>query len=284
MVIPARWMATGLGLNDFREDMLNDERIRSLTIFDVSKEVFPSVEVKGGICYFLWQEETKGKCAVTNVRDGIRTGPNLRVLNDFDIFVRNNESLKILDRVLNKEEDSITSILSVDKEFGWTSNYKDFSQSKRKGHVPLYYIRNGKRFVGYKNRKEVDKSADLIDCWKVLIPAAGSDGGQRIPDYVLGKSLIAGSPSVCTQSYLFFKLNTQDEAESMQSYLTTRFFRFLVSLRKITQHATKSTYTWVPMQTWDRVWTDEQLFDKYKLSKRQITHIENLISPVELND
>ena len=183
-----------------------------------------------------------------------------------------------------KEEDSITSILSVDKEFGWTSNYKDFSQSKRKGHVPLYYIRNGKRFVGYKNRKEVDKSADLIDCWKVLIPAAGSDGGQRIPDYVLGKSLIAGSPSVCTQSYLFFKLNTQDEAESMQSYLTTRFFRFLVSLRKITQHATKSTYTWVPMQTWDRVWTDEQLFDKYKLSKRQITHIENLISPVELND
>ena len=203
MVIPARWMATGLGLNDFRENMLNDERIRSLTIFDVSKEVFPSVEVKGGICYFLWQEETKGKCAVTNVRDGIHTGPNLRVLNDFDIFVRNNESLKILERVLNKEEDSITSILSVDKEFGWTSNYTDFSQSKRKGYVPLYYIRKGKRSVGYKSRKEITKSADLIDYWKVLIPKAGSDGGQRIPDYVLGKSLIVGSPSVCTQSYLF---------------------------------------------------------------------------------
>ena len=114
------------------------------------------------------------------------------------------------------------------------------------------------------------------------MPQAGSDGGQKIPDVVLGKPLIVPSPSVCTQSFLFFYVGSGDKAKSVQSYYVTKFFRFLISLRKITQHATHATYTWVPLQTWDRTWTDKALYKKYGLSQDQIDYIESVIKPLNL--
>ncbi len=101
---------------------------------------------------------------------------------------------------------------------------------------------------------------------------------------VLGPCFIAESPSVCTQTYLFFYVSSKKQAESVQSYLNTRFFRFLVSLRKITQDAARSTYTWVPQQVWDRTWTDEALYKKYDLSKDEIAHIEACIRPKDTAD
>jgi site-specific DNA-methyltransferase (adenine-specific) len=110
-----------------------------------------------------------------------------------------------------------------------------------------------------------------------MVPQAGSDGGQKIPDPVLGASFIAPSPSVCTQTYLFFYVNSRLEAESIESYIRTKFFRFLVALRKITQHATRSTYTWVPQQKWSCTWTDEELYAKYDLATEDVAFIEDMI-------
>lgn len=282
MVIPARWMAGGLGLNDFRFSMLKDKRMRSLIDYPVAREVFPQVEVKGGICYFLWERDYIGESEVTNIRAGEVKGPNLRNLAEYDVFVRDHRAVKILRKILAKKEESITSILAVDKEFGWTSNFEDFHDKPLKNDVPLHYGRQGKRLIGYLKRNAVTKSEHLIDTWKVMIPQAGSDGGQRIPDIVLGRPFIAPSPSVCTQTYLFFYINSESGAESVQSYLSTRFFRFLVSLRKITQHATRSTYTWVPIQDWTTEWTDEKLYKKYGITKDEITFIESMIRPMEL--
>lgn len=142
-----------------------------------------------------------------------------------------------------------------------------------------------KRTVGYIARKEVTKSEHLIDTWKLLVPAVGS-GRERERsgiDLVLGPSLIAPSPSVCTQSFLFFFVSSREEAESLQSYYASRFFRFLVSLRKITQHATHSTYHWVPMQTWDRMWTDAELYAKYGITDEEVTFIESMIRPMSVS-
>lgn len=132
----------------------------------------------------------------------------------------------------------------------------------------------------------MEKSKHLIDTWKLLVPAVGS-GRERERsgvDLVLGPSLIAPSPSVCTQSYLFFYVSSKDEARSLQSYYVTRFFRFLVSLRKITQHATHSTYQWVPMQSWDRIWTDEELYRKYGVTSEEEAYIASLIRPMDVGD
>jgi len=149
--------------------------------------------------------------------------------------------------------------------------------------VALYYGRAGKRLVGGIARKDVTKSPHLIDKWKVMVSAAYGERGAR-PAMVLGPSFIAESPSVCTQTYLFFYVASKKQAESLQSYLNTRFFRFLVSLRKITQHATRATYTWIPQQTWDCVWTDKALYKKYGLSKADIAHIEACIRPRASDD
>lgn len=283
MIIPSRWMSSGLGLTEFRETMLNDNRISHLIDFPVASEVFQGVEIKGGVCYFLWQKDYHNECNVTMIRSGESLGPFPRKLGKYDVFVRDARSEIILNKILKFGEESITSLLSVDKEFGWTSNFEGFDDIQGVGKVPLFYIRKGIRAVGWIDEKKVLKSRHLIDTYKVLIPAAGSDGGQKIPDIVLGKPLIVGSPSVCTQSFLFFYVNSLEEAQSIQSYLATKFFRFLVSLRKITQHATKSTYTWVPLQKWDCLWTDVVLYKKYGLSDEEIAFIESMIRPIELS-
>jgi site-specific DNA-methyltransferase (adenine-specific) len=283
MVIPSRWMASGLGLSDFRKAMLEDRRIRTLIDYERMDLVFPGVDFEGGICYFLWDRDNAGKCEVTTVTGEETIGPVMRDLNEYDILVRDSRGLNILKKVLAADERSIIDILSADKEFGWTSNFDGFRQNKMPSDVALYYNRSGKRLVGGIARKDIGKSPHLIDKWKVMISKAYGERGAR-PAMVLGPSFIAESPSVCTQTYLFFYVDSKKQAESLQSYLNTRFLRFMVSLRKITQDATRATYTWVPQQTWDRVWTDEALYNKYELSKAEITHIEACIRPRASDD
>ena len=282
MVIPSRWMAGGLGLSDFRSEMLEDRRIRQLTDYPAASEVFPGVELKGGVCYFKWDRDYEGDCAVTTVRGNEVVGPIERNLGEFDVLVRDSRALDILRKVQRKQEPSIIELLSVDKEFGWTSNFDGFHGTERPDDVPIHYIRKMKRGVGYITRNSVGKSEHLIDTWKVLVPKA-FNGGDSLPHQILGKPLIAPSPSVCTQSFLFFYVRSGMEANSVCSYYMTRFFRFLVSLRKITQDATRSTYTWVPQQSWDRKWNDADLYRKYALTASDIEFIEAMVRPMDVS-
>ncbi|OZD82140.1 restriction endonuclease [Rhodococcus sp. 05-339-2] len=284
MVVPSRWMAGGLGLNEFRKTMLADRRIRELVDFPNAAEAFPSVGINGGVCYFAWDSTYDGECNVTMIRNGEVIGPVPRSLDEFDVLVRDARALHILRKVMKFDALSINTILARDKEFGWTSNFDGFRAQEKLGDVPLYYIRASKRGHGYIARTKVTKSAHLIDTWKVLVPKVGS-GREREKsgvDMVLGPSMIAPSPSVCTQSFLFFHVQSEDEANSLRSYYATKFFRFLVSLRKITQDATHSTYSWVPLQDWNREWTDADLYQKYAFTEDEITLIESMIRPMEL--
>ncbi|MDY0038179.1 MAG: Eco57I restriction-modification methylase domain-containing protein [Zoogloea oleivorans] len=282
MVIPSRWMASGLGLSEFRQAMLGDRRMRELVDYPAANDVFPGVEVKAGVCYFLWDAAHDGDCNVTTIRGEEVVGPMVRNLGEYDVFVRDGRAMSILRKVQKHEEPSVNTILARDKEFGWTSNFDGFHKTKCAGDLPLYYIRTMKRDVGYISRMEVTKSTHLIDTWKVLVPKA-YNGGDGIPHQILGKPLIAPSPSVCTQSFLFFYVGSEDEAKSLQSYYTTRFCRFLVSLRKITQDATHSAYTWVPMQTWDRIWTDDALYEKYGITNQERAYIESQVRAMTLD-
>jgi site-specific DNA-methyltransferase (adenine-specific) len=282
MVIPSRWMASGLGLSEFRQTMLGDRRMRELVDYPAANDVFPGVEVKAGVCYFLWDASHDGDCNVTTIRGGEIVGPVKRNLGEYDVFVRDARAVAILHKVLGRGEASINTILARDKEFGWTSNFDGFHEKERSGDVPLYYIRTMKRAVGYIEREAVTKSEHLIDTWKVLVPKA-FNGGDGLPHQILGKPLIAPSPSVCTQSFLFFYVKSRKAAESLQSYYTTRFFRFIASLRKITQDAAHSTYVWVAMQTWDRTWTDEELYAKYGITRKEQAFIESQVREMSLD-
>ena len=281
LVVPSRWMASGLGLGEFRQTMLGDRRIRELVDYPAANDVFPGVEVKAGVCYFLWDAAHDGDCNVTTIRGQEVIGPQQRNLGEYDIFVRDGRAIPILHKVLNHGEQSNKTILARDKEFGWTSNFDGFHEKQRTGDLPLYYIRTMKRAVGYIARKEVTKSAQLVDMWKVLVPKA-FNGGDSQPHQILGKPLIAPSPSVCTQSFLFFYVQSEVAAKSLQSYYTTRFFRFLASVRKITQDATHSVYTWVPIQAWNRTWTDEALYEKYGITAVEQLYVESQVRAMSL--
>lgn len=286
MVIPSRWTAGGLGLDAFRSSMLSDRRLAVFVDYPNAAELFPSVGINGGIGYFLWDAVHDDECSTTLIRDGAQVGPYRRRLDEFDILVRDVRALGILRKVIAEGEPSMTELLSADKEFGMTSNFDGFRSKRKEDDVALHYNRKMKRLVGWMKREDVPKSHHLIDTWKVLVPSAGS-GRERERtgvDLVLGPTLIASTPSVCTQTYLFVPVANESEATSAQSYLRTRLVRFLISLRKISQHATRSTYTWVPQQAWDRHWTDTDLYTKYGITEEEQGFIESMIRPIEVAD
>lgn len=282
MVVPSRWLAGGRGLDEFRREMLNSHKLLKLIDFPVSKEVFPNVEVKGGICYFLWSGDHDGPCEVTVIRGAEETS-TLRQLDEFDVFVRDPRAVDILRKVLKVGEKPITEILTADTPFGIATNFDGFHDEKKIGDVALHYVRSGKRAIGFVPRSTITKNAHLIDKWKVLVPKAGSDGGQKIPDSVLGKPWLSPPPSVATQTFLAFWVASEDEAKSVESYYRTKFFRHLVSLRKLTQDALRPMYSWVPIQPWNCQYSDEILYKKYKLTTEEIDYIETVIRPMELN-
>ena len=281
MVVPSRWIAGGRGLDEFRQQMLGSGKLRNLVDFPVSKDIFPNVDIKGGVCYFLWDSSYHGNTEVITSRDDERRS-SVRKLDEYDIFVRDPHAVKILRKVLKHEEPSITTFLTKVEPFKWASNFTDFQDKPKPNNIPLYYTQKGKRGIGYVNTDQIEKNIELIKTWKILVPTAGSGGGM-IPDMVLGKPWVASPPSVCTGSFMFFYTHSETEARSIESYYTTKFFRFLVSLRKITQDAHQSAYKWVPIQTWNRAWDDQTLYRKYQFSKNEIEYIEKIIRPMEIS-
>lgn len=280
MVVPSRWMAGGRGLDDFRAEMLNSGHIRSLTDFPDSGTAFPGVQIKGGICYFLWNRDQTGPCDVTRIADGIENFQKDRALGEFDVFIRDESGLGILRKVIAKNEPNILELISGDTPFGIATNFSEWGERSGVGKIPLHLINRGKRSIGYMKRDVVRKNSEALDAWKVLVPKAYG-AGESFPHQILGKEIVASPPSACTQTYLVISPFSSDEAaRSFASYYRTRFFRFLVSLRKITQDALRSTYSWVPQQTWDQTWTDELLYEKYGINEDEIAYIESMIRPM----
>ncbi len=285
MVTPSRWMAGGKHLDEFRSTMLNDNRIAALVDFPNAAEMFPSVGINGGISYFLWDAAYSGDCAVTLIRGGEKFGPRNRKLNEFDVFVRDHRAVGILHKVLSKQEPSFADIISPRDPFGpaLSSNFTDYRMDEKKGFFRLHLNLGTKRETAWVSPEYVTKNTHLVQAWKVLIPKAGS-GREREKsgvDLVLGPPLIARPGSVCTLTYVVAgPLKSKTEAESVEAYLKTRLLRFLVSLRKISQDAPRGVYTFVPQQTWDRTWTDELLYAKYGITKKEIEFINSMIRPM----
>ncbi len=280
MIVPSRWLAGGRGLDEFRMQMLNGGHLRSLTDFPDSGDAFPGVQIKGGVCFFLWDEAYNGTCNVTRVAGGKEQHQCTRNMGEYDVFVRDERALAILRKVLAKKEPSLIELVSGDTPFGIATNYEGSTDKTGRGEIALYLIRKGKRSVGYMKRGHIRKNAAAIDIWKVLIPEAYG-AGESFPHQILGKEIVAAPPSVCTQSYLVVSpFQSERAAKSFASYYRTRLFRFLVSLRKITQHALRSTYTWVPQQSWNKTWTDDLLYAKYGITKGEIAFIESMIRPM----
>ena len=261
--------------------MLKSSHLRSLTDFPDSGDAFPGVQIKGGVCYFLWDNTYSGTCDVTRVAGGEEHLQRNRQLGEFDVFVRDERALEILRKVLSKKEPSVVELVSGDTPFGIATNFDDWTEKEGNGKITLHLINKGKRTTGFMTPEAIRKNADAIDKWKVLVPKAYG-AGETFPHQILGKEIVAAPPSVCTQSYLVVApFLSEKAAQSFASYYRTRLFRFLVSLRKITQDALRSTYTWVPQQSWNKTWTDDLLYTKYGITSNEVAFIESMIRPMD---
>ncbi|MGE4483082.1 Eco57I restriction-modification methylase domain-containing protein [Acidocella sp.] len=283
MVIPSRWLAGGRDMGAFRQRMFTDGHVRELVDYTKMSTAFPGVDFEGGVGYFLWDRETSGPCRYTLFQGDEQLATVNRKLDDHDIFVRDTRALAILDKVLSKGEPTLETIVSGDTPFGLATNFSDYSTSETDGSLAIYLTVKGRRTTAWVNEKDIKKNRQLIPGWKVLLPEAYGERGA-IPAMVLGPPIVAVPDSVCTQTYLVAgPFASELAARSFDSYYRTRLFRFLVSLRKITQHALRSTYSWVPQQSWSQTWTDEILYQKYGIDPDEAAYIESMIRPMEAN-
>jgi site-specific DNA-methyltransferase (adenine-specific) len=277
MIIPSRWFAGGKGLDNFRDAMLHDHRISHLVDYPIASDVFPGVKVIGGVCYFLWERDYQGPCSITTYMNSVADTMQ-RPLDQFDTLVRFNKAIPILEKVLAKKYRSLSEQVSRQKPFG----LRTFVRPQKQGAITLY----ANKSVGRIARSEITTGVEMLDSWKVLISMGYGEGGEarEYPRMILGKPIVAPPPSACTETYLVVgAYKTKAEAQHLAMYLRSRFLRFLVGLRKNTQHITKDRFAFVPTLPMTKAWTDEALYSHFGLTKAEIAFIETIVRPMEAN-
>jgi site-specific DNA-methyltransferase (adenine-specific) len=293
MIIPARWFSGGMGLDEFRESMLSDSRLRSIDDYLAASDVFPGIGLKGGVCYFLWDRDNPGDCRVTTYYKDESPSTEFRSLLEegADIFIRFNEGLSILKKVVACETDGgpalalppakqFMRLVSSIGPFGLNSTFRG-NEAPSGNDLKVY--RNGG--IGYIARSEISKERDVFDKWKVFIGRAAPGTGNKdtYPHKIISTPFIGEPGSISSWTYMYIgPLDSRREAESVLSYLSCRLTRLLILLHKPSQDTTRKVYTFVPTQDWTKTWTDDELYAKYGITEEEQAFIEKLVRPMDL--
>lgn len=292
MIMPSRWMKGGnRGLDDFMKETLADTRIELLHDYIDPKEVFPGVEIKGGVCYLLWGKSHKGMCkySLHDVSKKEQSVERYLKTEGCDSFVRYPICVSILEKVRNFNEQSFSGLVSVREPYGLKSDFFKHPQKYGVEHLSKDPIKDGIKIYGLENLKRVERYVpnsykvkrreETLNSYKIFIPNAYGCGaiGEELGTPILGTPM-----SICTETfYLIGPFQGEDESKNALKYLKTKFFRLLVGLKKITQHTTRDTYSFVPIQDFSRPWTDGELYKKYALTDEEIDFIETMIKPMK---
>jgi site-specific DNA-methyltransferase (adenine-specific) len=283
MITPSRWFAGGRGLDEFRAEMLSDRRLRALCDYPNAKEVFPGTQIEGGVSYFLWDATWNGQCSVQSFEQGkATTEPLPRYLDAWDVHVRRNEAVPILEKVQSEASANanLASQVRPIQPFGLRTNFVGIQHHENLENPLMLFKNGGTAFV---EAEVITKNRDLIPKWKVLLGAAYG-AGSTTPIQVYNIPIIAPPNSVCTETYLVIGVfDSEEEARNFAHYLATKFVRFLVSLKKNTQHLYSERFSFVPSLPMDTIWTDELLNKKFKLSPAEVSYIDSMIRPMEAN-
>lgn len=281
LITPSRWFSGGKGLNNFRDEMLKDKRIRTLFDYPHAVDCFPGVEIKGGVSYMLWDKDYRGDCEVSTYDNGVIVSKMRRPLIEpgCDIFIRYNSAISILRKVKQKELDehssfpSMEDIVSVRKPFGFASNFRDYHHSEHPGDVFIY----AQKDTGYIQRNKITVNPKWIDQYKLFVPEAIGAGDVKT-DWI---KPIKGEPNTCcTETYVVIgPFSSREEMHNAYSYTQTRFFHLMLTLKKNTQHTSRSVYALVPQQDFSCPWSDDKLFKKYDLDNDEINFIQTMVKP-----
>ena len=274
MIIPARWYAGGKGLDDFRKEMLADKSIRNLTDYADAGDCFPGVEIKGGVCFFLWdRDHPSNDCAVSTITRGKLSATHSRRLDEYDVFIRHRQGVVILAKVQEKKEPTLEVQVSARKPFGFSTNFTDFKKKEFSNSVKIY----ARGTVGWVARDKIAVNPQWVDAWKVLTSRAYG-AGETFPHQMTGVPIVVAPGSACTETYLVAgTFASKLQAERFESYMKTRFFRFLVALRKNTQDLNQGKFSFVPQLDMRVKWTDEMLYARYGITEEEQSFIESQV-------
>lgn len=288
MIIPARWYNGGMGLNDFRKEMLEDTRISKLIDFYNAKDCFPTVEIAGGLCYFLWSKSYFGNCDVINKLDD---GEDLttRPLGEFgDLFIRSNKAISIINKVRNKADSFWDERVSALDTFGISSKEKGHTEYQNGDIQLLHSVGFNGQGIDYISPEVVTKNRDLIDKYKIkisiMIPQGGETGVRPANGYrsISGPQILY--PGVVdTFSYLnvaFF--DTELEAKNFLNFLIGKFARYMMRTTFSSVHLSKNNFIFVPAMDFTQEWPDNKLYEYFELNENEIELIENTMRPIEL--
>ena len=287
MIIPSRWMTGGKGLDKFRDEMIHDKHITVLHDFPNSKDCFSGVDIKGGVCYFLYDGLNESKCRIYRHNpDNISESYRYLVDGSDDIFIREEILLDIKNKVYNDKVAMFDTIVSARKPYGFEA---ETMVNPEKYKLPPFSdteIQNGYKILGLAENKRrtwkylpknypIPKVNIGLNKYKVFIAEAYGCG-------VIGEAPstpVLGTPGeLCTETFLQIgPFDTELEARNVIAYISTKFFRVLVSIQKQTQHTTAKAYKYVPLLDFKKTWTDTELYKKYHLTDKEIKYIESNI-------
>jgi site-specific DNA-methyltransferase (adenine-specific) len=280
MIIPSRWFSGGKGLDQFRSEMLNDRRIRLIVDYPSANDCFSGPEIKGGVCYFLWNRDEPGLCTVKtmNGNEVISTMQRELLEKNNDTFIRYNEAIPILRKIREANEESFEKYVSFRNPFGIISTFNKF-QKKETGDSIKVFSYQKTEFI---KKKDIQNNVELVDKYKIFISKAYGSS-DKYPHQIINKPFLGEPGTCCTETYILIgAFNNKKISQNVIKYIGTLFFRFLVLQKKITQNTTKSVYSLVPDQDFNEEWTDEKLFKKYKISNEEVEFIKTLIRPMDL--
>lgn len=291
MIIPARWFAGGRGVDEFRDEMLNDKNIKIIHDFPNASDCFPGIEIKGGVCYFLWQKDNREKCTIyTHQGDRIISSAQRDLLEKgADTFIRYNEAIPILRKVQKFNEKGFAPLISANDPFGFDVRVEGsfkrvmpkFKKEPFNDSVTFFYAGWQRDGIGHIAKSSIGKNIAWVKDYKVYITKAYG-AGETFPHQILNVPILGKPNSCCSESYIVIgPFATKKIANNVVAYIKTKFFRFLVSLKKITQEARRGVYEFVPIQDFEITWTDEMLYEKYGLTKKEQAFVDSIVRPMD---
>ena len=286
MIIEARWYNGGIGLDDFRNDMLNDPRMAKLVDYGDSQDCFPTVAIAGGICYFLWDKSHTGKCEVVNATS-VKKESMKRDLNQFgSFFVRSNVSIPIIEKVMAKATHFMMDEVSALDTFGIPSKEKGHTRYHAGDLQLLHSVGSNSQAVDFISPSVVKKNHDLVDKYKVkisiMVPQNGEVGINPEKGYrSISSPQVLGPGIVDSQSYLnigFF--DTELEANNYCLYMQCKFPRYMMRVTYSSVHIKKDNFIFVPKLDFTKTWTDKMLYEYFELNDEEMALIEKTMRPM----
>ena len=293
---PARFLFNaGKTPKDWNEKMLNDEHYKVVQYWANSGDVFPTVDIKGGVAVTYWDKnKTFEKIGTFVAYDELRTILEKVKAKDFATFselVYGRDLYRLTDK-LYEENPWAENRQSKGHKYDIGSNVFDtfpelFFEEKPNDdydYAKIFGREKNNRILKWIKKSYV-KVPDNFDSYKVFIPKANGTGaiGEVLSTPIVGEPIVGSTTTFLSVG----KFNTQEEAENCMKYIKTKFARAMLGTLKVTQDNPRETWLNVPLQDFtassDIDWSksipeiDKQLYKKYGLSAEEISFIESKV-------